>query len=230
MPELVLFLRVQYLKAKQNRHELQKYASLQAADSVSVSGTCAFGDHTKAGERTRLFDVSLGNHSYFMEDCFARNCTIGAYCSIAPHAVIGLGQHPVNFVSTHPAFYFDTKQKMFTYADEKYVQEFPQSAHIMIGNDVWIGQGALVRDGVAIGNGAIIGAGAVVVKDVEPYSIVGGVPARLIRYRFEPEEIAFLQKFKWWEKNEAWLKENWKYFSDIKKLMAKYAKTGMPDA
>lgn len=226
MPDFILFLRAQYLEAKKNRRQLQRYENLAAPDSVVVSGQCAFGKQTKAGKHTTLLDVSLGDHSYFMEDCFARNCTIGAYCSIAPAAVIGLGQHPTSFVSTHPAFYFDTKQKIFSYADEYYTQEFSQSAHIAIGNDVWIGQGALIKDGVSVGNGAIIGAGAVVVKDVEPYSIVGGVPAKLIRYRFEPQEIDFLQKFKWWEKDEAWLKENFKKFSDIKRFIAAFEKTG----
>jgi tetrahydrodipicolinate N-succinyltransferase len=77
-------------------------------------------------------------------------------------------------------------------------------------------------DGVTIGDGAIIGAGAVVTKDVPPYAIVGGIPARLIKYRFEPDEIEFLLKLKWWDKDLEWIKNNSKLFNNIKKLMQSY--------
>ena len=220
-PDFVLFLRTKYLSERKNRKEIEKYKNLSAPNTVSIRGNCLFGIKTKIGSNSYLFDVSLGDYSYFMNDCFARNVVIGKYCSIAPHVSIGLGIHPSrNYVSTHPAFYFPTNQKMFVYADNKYEQEFKHIKKISIGNDVWIGQGVMIMDGINIGNGAIIGAGAVIVKDVEQYSIVGGVPARFIRYRFEPEEIDFLKKFKWWDRNEEWLKQNWKNFSDIKKFNA----------
>src|SRR3989338_4701035 len=202
----------------------KKYNNLEAQKNVEISGDCEFAKGTIAGNNTYLHNVSLGNYSYLSDYGCARDCTIGKYCSIGRNVTIGLGKHPSEkFVSTHPAFFFDVNQKMFTYADNKYVQEFKQIAKVTIGNDVWIGDGALIMGGISIGDGAIVGAGAVVVKDVEPYSIVGGVPARPIRYRFEPEEIDFLKKFKWWNKDEEWIRKNFRNFSDIKKFMAQNA-------
>jgi len=223
VPDFLLSLRSRYVAEKKNRIELGKYRGLSAPKTVSVRGNCEFGKKTKAGNNTCLLDVTLGDYSYFMNDCFARKAIIGKYCSIAPHTTIGLGIHPSrDYVSTHPAFYFDVNQKMFVFANSTYEQEFKHIKPITIGNDVWIGQGAMIRDDITIGDGAIVAAGAVIVKNVEPYSIVGGVPAKLIRYRFEPKEIEFLKRFKWWNKDDTWLKENWKEFSNIKEFIKKH--------
>ena len=99
--------------------------------------------------------------------------------------------------------------------------EFPSTD---IGNDVWIGNNVIIKYGVKIGDGAILGAGAVVTKDVEPYSIVGGVPAKVIKYRFSPDEIKFLLAFKWWDKDLNWLKENKHKFQNIGEFMIDKAK------
>jgi acetyltransferase-like isoleucine patch superfamily enzyme len=124
-------------------------------------------------------------------------------------------------VTTHPAFFSTRGQSTVVFADKNY---FVETDRITIGNDVWIGINAIIKDGITIGNGAIVGAGAVVVKDVEPYSIVGGVPAKLIRFRFAKEEINFLEEMRWWDKPEEWIKNNWKDFLDIKNFISKYRK------
>jgi acetyltransferase-like isoleucine patch superfamily enzyme len=132
-----------------------------------------------------------------------------------------LGIHPSrDFVSTHPIFFSTKKQVGITFADKDYFQE---EKGIKIGNDVWIGANVIILDGVTIGDGAIIGAGAVVTKDVPPYSIYGGVPAKLIRYRFEQKTIDFLVKFKWWNKDEEWLKTNFQDFHNIDTFLQRYA-------
>jgi acetyltransferase-like isoleucine patch superfamily enzyme len=141
------------------------------------------------------------------------NADIGRFCSIAPGCRIGLGKHPSRiFVSTHPAFYAVAGGYPFSFVNR---QKFEQRKRIIIGNDVWISANVLIADGVTIGNGAIIGAGAVVVKSIPDYAIFGGVPARLIRYRFTQEEISWLNRFRWWDKDEQWLRAHSEAFQDI---------------
>lgn len=108
----------------------------------------------------------------------------------------GLGRHPTNFISTHPSFYSILKQANYSFTKKNYLDEL---AEVEIGNDVWIGAGVLVLDGVKVGNGAVIAAGSVVNKNVEPYSIVGGVPAKLIRYRYDIDTIRKIQELCWWD-------------------------------
>lgn len=125
--------------------------------------------------------------------------TIGRYCSIARNCEIGVAQHPTDFLSTHS---FQYRNGIFRdhpiYAQIQNAQ-WQENLPTIIGNDVWIGAKAIVSTGVTIGDGAIIAAGAVVTKDVPPYAIVGGVPAKLIRYRFSDEIIAQLLQLKWWD-------------------------------
>ena len=92
-----------------------------------------------------------------------------------------------------------------------------------IGNDVWIGLNATILDGVTIGDGAIVAAGAVVTKDVPPYAVVGGVPAKIIKYRFTESQIDFLLKFRWWEKDRKWIQQNYKRFQDIESFIEAYS-------
>ncbi|MFO0991221.1 MAG: CatB-related O-acetyltransferase [Hyphomicrobiales bacterium] len=125
---------------------------------------------------------------------------------------IGLGIHPTERVSTHPAFYSArqsySNSKSFCVDDS--VEEF---GAVEIGNDVWIGAGATLVDGIKVGNGAVIAAGAVVTANVAPYHIVGGVPARVIRARFTPEIVEFLEELRWWERDEAWLQRHARFFA-----------------
>ena len=116
---------------------------------------------------------------------------MGAFCSLGPEILIGLGIHPLQYVSTYPGFYAPdlvSWSVRISFMRKKY--HLLKHAPIIIGSDVWIGARAIVRDGVNIGHGAVIGAGALVTKDVAPYSIVGGVPARLIRMRFSDDIVA----------------------------------------
>lgn len=146
--------------------------------------------------------------------------------SIADFLALGL----VNFavVSTFLAFYKDTR-KVFGYSYYTGLQPgfemYRKTASgylVDIGHDVWIGADVKIMDGVSIGNGAVVAAGAVVTKDVPPYAIVGGVPAKIIKYRFTPDQIEFLQQFKWWNMPEDWIRENWQMFEDIEKFAEKF--------
>lgn len=135
----------------------------------------------------------IGKNVYFGQNVDIQNSDteIGNYCSIASNVTIGPSEHPTNYTTTSP----------FIYKFNKNVKTSIE--HILmkpckIGSDVWIGQNAFLKAGVTVGDGAIIGAGAVVTKDVPPYAIVGGVPAKVIKYRFEEETIQKLLKLKWW--------------------------------
>ncbi|MFC2091748.1 CatB-related O-acetyltransferase [Elusimicrobiota bacterium] len=153
---------------------------------------------------------------------------IGRFCSIAQNVRTCIGRHPVsNFVSTHPAFFSKQKLAGFTYVDENQFQEHTyidaeRRFVVEIGNDVWIGNNVMVMDGVRIGDGAVIGSGSIVTKDVEPYSINVGIPAKKIRYRFEKRYIDFLLEFKWWNKGFKWVEDNAHLFSNVEKLYEEY--------
>src|SRR5574344_959095 len=137
-----------------------------------------------------------GRHSYWGANFIRMNSNskIGAFCSFGHNVCIGPSQHPSDWLSTAPFQYVDWKritpdQKIYKYTNDP----------TFVGNDVWIGNNAIIKDGVKVGDGAIIGSNAVVTHDVPPYAIMGGVPARVIKYRFTPEIIADLLRLKWWD-------------------------------
>lgn len=124
---------------------------------------------------------------------------ISKYCSIANHVCLGPGEHYLDRLSTFPV-------KLLL--NPGYSDCFPASKRTVIGNDVWIGNGVTILNGIHVGDGAVIAAGAVVTKDVPPYAIVAGVPAKIIRYRFDSEDIHKLLSIKWWEKDIEWMKKH----------------------
>jgi len=174
-----------------------------------------FADHVRLYGNTKISTANIGRHTYFA-GCKGGNFSIGSFCSVGPETVIGgMGVHPVHMLSTHPIFYSTFCQSGLTFASTNSIEELP---HTRIGNDVWIGAGARILDGVCIGDGAIIAAGAVVVKDVPDYAVVGGVPAKLIKFRFTAEEIALLKTIQWWSLPDTTLSE-----------VAPIIRTGTPD-
>lgn len=179
-----------------------------------------FGYSNTIYENVTLVNAVLGDFTYIAGGTVIRNTTLGKFCSIGPDILIGLGKHPSSvFVSTHPLFFSILGQAQEIVCDRSYFDEF---APVTIGNDVWIGARAIVLDGVTISDGAIVAAGSLVTKDVPPYAIVGGVPAKVIKYRFEVLEIEFLLKFKWWDKDINWLRTNYKMLHNIKEFITKY--------
>ncbi len=171
------------------------------------------------GRRTVVNYSIIGYMTYLGDDCYLPYSYVGKFCSIGDRVKIIAGKHPTSqFVSTHPAFYsteylhtFVNKQK---FVEHNYCTE-TDKIKISIGNDVWIGSDARIMEGVKIGNGAIVGAGALVVKDVEPYTIVGGVPAKEIKKRFTPQQISKLESIKWWDKELSEIIKESDCFDDV---------------
>lgn len=173
-------------------------------------------------------DSTLGYGSFVAPYSSLEFTEVGRYTSIGRHVYIIRGQHPTSgFVSTSPVFYSTEKQTGFTYtkkqlfADYKFWDDNTKTA-VHIGSDVWIGSGVIILEGVYIGDGAVIAAGSVVVKDVEPYAIVGGNPAKLIRYRHSEIEREKLLKIRWWEKDKVWIRNHASDFVDVKNFVEKY--------
>lgn len=179
----------------------------------SNAQNCTFGRYNTLYDNVLLSESHLGDFTYIASGTQISKTNIGKFCSIGSDSKIGLGKHPSkDFVSTHPIFFSTSGQAQITFADQNYFKEFET---ISIGNDVWIGANVIVMDGINIGDGAIIAAGSVVTKDVPPYAISGGVPAKIIRYRFGQKQIEKLLEIKWWDMNIDFLKHNFKKFHTI---------------
>ncbi len=165
--------------------------------SASVSRS-TIGRYTEIAERCRIDEAEIGDYSYIMQDGSVWCATIGKFVNIAAAVRINATNHPTWRATLHhftyrAASYWDDAE------NEEDFFEWRRDNRVVIGHDVWIGHGATILPGVAIGNGAVIGAGAVVSKDVAPYTIVGGVPARLIRERFTKEIGDAMDRLAWWD-------------------------------
>ncbi len=162
------------------------------------------GREVKIYSGCQIIDSVIGDFTYCSYDTKINNANIGKFCSIASRVTIGAAEHPIDWISTSPVFE-DVKNSgtNVKFATEK----IPPVKTTNIGHDVWIGEGAMIKQGVTIGNGAVIGAMAMVTKDVPPYAIVVGIPARVIRYRFDEKRIKALQESEWWKFNDDKLKE-----------------------
>ena len=154
-------------------------------------------------KRRKKYDI--GEHCYMCNTTLVFNAKIGKYCSIANHAIIGLGSHPITTLTTSPFIYSRDKVQLIgdILVDEKDLYVAPPNSKSRnlteIGNDVWIGLRAIIMPGVKIGDGAVVAAGAIVTHDVPPYAVVAGVPARIVKYRFNEEIIKKLEELKWWD-------------------------------
>lgn len=184
----------------------------------SEKAHCALSHKARVVAPFYLHHVELRSYSYIARNSNITNCIIGKFCSIGPNFCCGLGIHPLDGISTSPMFYSANRQNGFSFCKENKVVE---SCQTRIGNDVFIGANVTVLDGVYIGDGAVIGAGAVVTKDVPPYAVVAGVPATVIKYRFDEKTIRDLLAKKWWDGDEECLKKVEEFFFSPREFLDK---------
>jgi len=198
-------LKFLYLKLKYRKFVIFDFSN-------NIGRNSSFEGFSKLGQNT-TFSGKLGRCSYIGPDCYI-GASVGRFTSIASGCRTIIGQHPYTYpyVSTSPVFFSLLKQCGTTFVNK---QQFIESRYadetnkisVIIGNDCWINANVSIISGVTIGDGAVVLAGAVVTKDVPPYAIVGGVPAKVIKYRYSEEDIQFLLNVQWWNKDISWLKE-----------------------
>lgn len=193
--------------------------SVRFLENVTIDRRCSFEGFNSVGRDNKLLNVFLGMGTYTGSEVKLNSVKIGRFCSIGSFIRNTTGRHPTStFISTHPAFFSVGKAAGFTFSN---VQKFKEVEYatgeylVEIGNDVWIGDNVTILDGIKIGDGAIVGSNSLVTKNIEPYTINYGLPAKKVRYRFKSDEIQFLNSLSWWNKEVSWIRENAHRFENI---------------
>lgn len=193
--------------------------------SAKINTGTKLDKHTKIYKKVSIVNSHIGVGTYIGPNSSLNNTHVGRYCSIANDVKVIIGRHPTSeFVSSHPSFYSTKKQAGFSFVELNKFQEhkyasFDKKISVIIGSDVWIGANVIIMEGVTIGNGAIIAAGSVVTKDIEPYAIYMGIPAKKYKMRFSDNVVHLLLESEWWMKDFNWIKSHASLFNDENKLI-----------
>ncbi len=179
-----------------------------------------FGSFVEIGFGNNIQESIVDDYSYTAENCQIIYTTIGKFVNIASYVRLNPSPHPMHWASQHHMLY---RKEMFGFGenDESFF-DWRRAKKVHVGHDVWLGHNVIVMGGVTIGNGAVIGSGAIVTKDVPPYAICVGNPARVIKYRFEKEIIEHLEEIQWWNWEHEKLKMAMNDFHDIEFFIQKY--------
>lgn len=208
----------------QRFHKNLERGGVTINEPAAITFDSTFEGKNAIGKGSELKWVRVGYGTYFGTNCYFERTKIGRFCSIARDVNIIAGTHPTHtFVSTHPAFFSLMQEENFGYVHKKKFQELKyaepeRKLAVVIGNDVWVGANASIMEGVHIGDGAIVAANALVTKDVEPFEIVAGVPAKHMKWRFDENQRRWLNEYQWWNKSLDWIKNHAEEFEDIEKL------------
>jgi phosphonate metabolism protein (transferase hexapeptide repeat family) len=182
---------------------------------------CRIGSWTEIGPNTQMSECTVGDYTYTSGDVMALYTDIGKFCSIASHVRVNPSNHPMERVSQHH-FTYRRVQYGFDSENDAGIFTWRRADRCQIGHDVWLGHAVTVMPGVKIGIGAVVGSGAVVTKDIGPYEIAVGVPARPIRKRFSEEVIAAMLRIAWWDWDHETIKARFHDFLDTPAFIARY--------
>jgi acetyltransferase-like isoleucine patch superfamily enzyme len=186
---------------------------------VDISRDSSFGKNIKVFKNSSLNSCHIGSYSYIGERCHLSRTTIGSFVSIGSDLIAGLGSHPISYFSTYPGFYSERVSGSFWFGrNHEFIKI--ENSDVTIESDVWIGSRVTILGGVKIGVGSIVAAGAVVTRDVPPYCVVGGVPAKQIKFRFSQEIISQLIQTQWWLKTEMEYREYAKYSDNVEEFLS----------
>jgi phosphonate metabolism protein (transferase hexapeptide repeat family) len=190
--------------------------------SSAVVTESVIGSYTDIGPDWTVVESRLGDYSYLAgSDGTVIHTDIGKFCSIASHVVINPGDHPMHRVTQHHCTY-RRRRYGFAATDDAEIFEWRRRRKCWIGHDVWIGAGAKIMAGVNIGTGAVVAAGAVVTRDISPYQVAAGVPARPLRMRFAPGIVDKLMGIAWWDWDRRTLEQRFGDFSNLERFIETY--------
>lgn len=191
---------------------MRKYKNTWAHWTSYIDKKTQLYGYNKIHNYSTIRNSVIGKYTYVSTNTHINNCNIENFCSIGPNCNINsLARHPTHSLSTHPMFYSNGNECGVTINKQANYNHFLTSK---IGNDVWIGANTIVLNGSQIENGAIIGAGSIVTKNIPPYAIAVGSPAKIVKYRFPQDIVEEIQNSKWWELDAEDLKLVLKNFLD----------------
>lgn len=206
-------------------HNVQAAPRLTVAPSIdptAVVQDCHFGRYTEVGAQVHMSDSTLDDYSYLCRGCELIGTDIGKFANIAAMVRINPGFHPMDWPSQHHVIYRRSRYGLTEDDDEAFFG-WRQRQRVHIGHDTWIGHGVVIMPGVRIGHGAVVGSNSVVTRDVPPYAIVAGAPARVLRMRFARDIADALLATAWWDWDHETLSERLAHFKDLRGFLQRYA-------